>query len=167
MEDLVKRMALALVDHQDQVSVKKIKGDRIIVYELRVAKEDLGKVIGQRGRNIDAMRTILAGASAKARMRSVLELIEEDLTRATPMPLDEPLRPDHQNGAGKREGVVKWFSDRRGYGFITSDDGEEVFVHYKSIKEHDQSLMEGDRVTFDVIEDEKGFKAINVTRIGS
>ena len=167
MEDLVKRMVQALVDHPDQVSVKKIKGDIIIVYELRVAKEDIGKVIGQRGRNIDAMRTILAGASKKAKKRGVLELIEEDLTKATPIPLDEPLKDTIQNETGKREGVVKWFSDKRGYGFITSDDGKDVFVHYKSIEEDYQHLMEGDRLTFDVVEDEKGLKAVKVTRIGS
>ena len=78
MEELVKRIAQALVDNPDQVSVKKTGSDRTIVYELRVAKADIGKVIGQRGRNIDAMRTILTGASARVKKTSVIELIEDD-----------------------------------------------------------------------------------------
>ncbi len=164
MEELIKRIVSALVDDPDQISVKKVEGERTVVYELSVAKEDFGKVIGQRGRNIDSIRTILAGASAKANKSSVLELIEEDRTRAAPVTSGEPLRERFRKETGVRKGVVKWFNDRKGYGFIRMDDGEDVFVHYKSIRERDQTLMEGDRVTFETIEGDKGLKAINVTR---
>ena len=76
MKELIKFIAQALVDYPDQVSVKEIEGDQTSVIELKVAKEDLGKVIGKQGRTPRAMRTILSAASTKIRKRSVLEIIE-------------------------------------------------------------------------------------------
>ena len=78
MRDLIEIMAKALVEHPDQVSVSEIAGEHASVIELRTAKEDLGKIIGKRGRNAQAMRTILNAASAKLRKRTVLEIIEDD-----------------------------------------------------------------------------------------
>jgi len=62
------------------------------------------------------------------------------------------------------EGTVKWFDDKKGYGFIQPDDeGEDVFVHYSAIEmEGFKTLQEGQRVSFEVIEGEKGLKATNV-----
>jgi predicted RNA-binding protein YlqC (UPF0109 family) len=76
MKDLVKFIAQALVDQPDQVQVNEIEGQQTSVIELRVAKEDLGKVIGKQGRTARAMRTILSAASTKIRKRSVLEILE-------------------------------------------------------------------------------------------
>jgi len=76
MKDLIKYIAQALVDYPESVEVSEVKGERILVIELRVAKEDIGKIIGKRGRNAQAIRTILGGASAKLRKRAVLEIIE-------------------------------------------------------------------------------------------
>jgi len=76
MKELISRMAKALVDNPDQVQVTEIVGEQMSVLELRVAKEDLGKVIGKQGRTAKSMRTILNAASAKIRKRYVLELIE-------------------------------------------------------------------------------------------
>ncbi|MBM4286022.1 MAG: KH domain-containing protein [Deltaproteobacteria bacterium] len=76
MKDLIKFIAQALVDHPDQVEVQEIEGQQTSVIELKVAKEDLGKVIGKQGRTARAMRTILNAASTKVRKRSVLEIIE-------------------------------------------------------------------------------------------
>jgi CspA family cold shock protein len=60
-------------------------------------------------------------------------------------------------------GTVKWFNPRKGYGFIATDDGRDVFVHYSSISsEGFKSLSEGDAVQFDVVDGEKGLKAENV-----
>ena len=78
VRELIERMAKALVEHPDQVSVSEIAGEHALVIELRTAKEDLGKIIGKRGRNAQAMRTILNAASAKLRKRTVLEIIEDD-----------------------------------------------------------------------------------------
>jgi predicted RNA-binding protein YlqC (UPF0109 family) len=76
MKDLVKYIAKSLVDSPDEVVVSEIEGERTSVIELRVAKEDLGKVIGKQGRTARAMRTILSAASTKINKRSVLEIIE-------------------------------------------------------------------------------------------
>ncbi len=62
-------------------------------------------------------------------------------------------------------GTVKWFNDSKGYGFITSEDGSDVFVHHASIQGNGfKSLAEGDAVSFDVENGPKGLKAINVMK---
>jgi len=76
LKDLVEFVARALVDHPDQVEVEEISGAQTIVLELRVAKEDLGKVIGKQGRTVKAMRAILNAASSKLRKRADLEILE-------------------------------------------------------------------------------------------
>ena len=65
------------------------------------------------------------------------------------------------------QGTIKWFNDQKGYGFITSDDGGDVFVHHKAIVgEGFRSLQENDRVSFDLTQGQKGPAAENVTKIG-
>ena len=76
MKDLIAYIAKALVDKPEEVVVTEIEGQQISVIELKVAKEDMGKVIGKHGRTALAMRTILGGASTKMKKRSVLEIIE-------------------------------------------------------------------------------------------
>lgn len=76
LKELVEFMARALVDNPEAVRVSEIVGEQTSVLELRVAKEDLGKVIGKQGRTARAMRTILSAASTKLRKRAVLEIIE-------------------------------------------------------------------------------------------
>jgi len=76
MKDLIAYIAKALVDKPEEVVVTEIEGEQTSVIELKVAKEDLGKVIGKQGRTARAMRTILGAASAKIKKRSVLEIIE-------------------------------------------------------------------------------------------
>ena len=63
------------------------------------------------------------------------------------------------------EGIVKWFNPRKGYGFITAEDGKDIFVHYADISgEGYKTLVEGDSVSFDVVEGEKGLRAENVVQ---
>lgn len=76
MKELILYIAKALVDKPEEVVVTEIEGEQTSVIELKVAKEDLGKVIGKQGRTARAMRTILSAASAKISKRSVLEILE-------------------------------------------------------------------------------------------
>ena len=76
MKDLVKYVAQALVDNPDDVVVNEIEGEQTSVLELRVAKGDLGKIIGKHGRTAQSIRTILSAASAKHKKRAVLEIVE-------------------------------------------------------------------------------------------
>ena len=77
MKELVEFMAKAMVDNPDQVEVTEIAGSDTLVIELKAAKEDMGKIIGKKGRNAQAMRLILNAASAKLRKRVVLEIIDQ------------------------------------------------------------------------------------------
>ncbi len=63
-------------------------------------------------------------------------------------------------------GTVKWFNDKKGFGFISQDNGQDVFVHQTSIQgEGFRTLAEGDKVEFEVTKDEKGYKATNVVKL--
>lgn len=76
LKELVEYLAKALVDLPDQVTVSEVQGEQTTVIELRVAKEDLGKIIGKQGRTARAIRTILNATATKLNKRSVLEIIE-------------------------------------------------------------------------------------------
>ena len=76
MKDLIANIAKAIVDKPEEVITTEIKGQQTSVIELKVAKEDIGKIIGKQGRMAQAIRTILSAASAKIRRRCTLELIE-------------------------------------------------------------------------------------------
>ncbi|WP_300717589.1 KH domain-containing protein [uncultured Desulfovibrio sp.] len=76
MKALIEFIARSLVDHPEQVQVSEVEGEQTTVLELKVAKEDLGKVIGKQGRTARAMRTLLSAASTKAQKRVVLEILE-------------------------------------------------------------------------------------------
>jgi len=66
------------------------------------------------------------------------------------------------------EGIVKWFSDKKGYGFIEQEDGKDLFVHYTAITmDGFKTLEEGDRVNFDIEESDRGPEAKNVTKAQS
>ncbi len=76
MKDLIIRIAEALVDHPEMVSVDEVRGEHTTVLKLNVDKSDLGKVIGKKGNTARAIRTLLSAASGKTKKRHVLEIIE-------------------------------------------------------------------------------------------
>jgi uncharacterized protein len=76
VRDLIEYVAKALVDRPEEVAVNELAGAQTSVIELKVAKSDLGKVIGKQGRTARALRTVLTAASTKLRKRSVLEILE-------------------------------------------------------------------------------------------
>jgi uncharacterized protein len=76
MKELVEAIAKALVDHPEDVAVKAIEGEQVTVLELRVAPDDLGKVIGRQGRTAKSIRTLLGAAGMKLKKRYTLEILE-------------------------------------------------------------------------------------------
>jgi predicted RNA-binding protein YlqC (UPF0109 family) len=76
MKDLITEIVQAIVDQPEEVPVTEIAAERTSVLELRVAKSDMGKVIGKKGRMAQEIRTILSAASGKARKRYILEIME-------------------------------------------------------------------------------------------
>jgi predicted RNA-binding protein YlqC (UPF0109 family) len=76
MKELILVMARALVDKPDEVEIKEIEGNVTTILELKVAKEDLGKVIGKQGKTAHAMRSILNATATKLKKRAVLEIVE-------------------------------------------------------------------------------------------
>lgn len=76
MKALVEYIAKSLVDLPDEVQVNEVEGEQVSVLELKVAKSDLGKIIGKQGRTARALRTILGAASIRANKRAVLEILE-------------------------------------------------------------------------------------------
>ncbi len=76
MKDLTKHIVQALVDHPEQVVISEVAGKHSTILEIKVAKEDIGKIIGKQGRTAQAIRTILNAASAKAKKRTIMEIIE-------------------------------------------------------------------------------------------
>jgi hypothetical protein len=76
MKDLVGYIAAALVDNPEQVTIEVIAGNQATVFELKVAKEDLGKIIGKKGQTAQAIRTILNASAAKIKKRAILEIVD-------------------------------------------------------------------------------------------
>ncbi|SKA90482.1 hypothetical protein SAMN02745704_02226 [Paucidesulfovibrio gracilis DSM 16080] len=76
LREMIEYIAKSLVDYPDEVEVSEIEGEQTSVIELKVAKADLGKVIGKQGRTARAMRTLLGAVSTKAKKRAVLEILE-------------------------------------------------------------------------------------------
>ncbi len=76
MKDLILMIATSLLDKPDEVGMKEVKGGKTTVLELKVAKEDLGKVIGKQGKTAHAIRTILNATATKLKQRAVLEILE-------------------------------------------------------------------------------------------
>jgi predicted RNA-binding protein YlqC (UPF0109 family) len=78
VKELVELIAKALVDDPDKVQVSQLDGEQSSIIELKVAPEDIGKVIGKQGRNVQAIRIILSAAGMKLKKRYILELIEKE-----------------------------------------------------------------------------------------
>jgi len=76
MKDLLVTIAKSLVDNPDEVSVTEVEGEKSIILELKVAKDDMGKVIGKQGRIAKAIRTVMKAAAVKEEKRVVVEIIQ-------------------------------------------------------------------------------------------
>ncbi len=76
MKELVEYMVRSLVDNPDQVRISELEGEQSVIYEVRVAPEDMGKIIGKQGRIAKAMRTIVKAAGVKSGKKAVVEILE-------------------------------------------------------------------------------------------
>ena len=76
MKELIKYIVQALVDHPEQIDISETVGEQSTVLEIKVAQEDMGKIIGKQGRTAQAMRTILNAVSAKVKKRTIMEIID-------------------------------------------------------------------------------------------
>ncbi len=76
MKELIEYIARNLVDKPDEVTVKEVIGERTTIFELHVAQEDLGKIIGKHGRTARSIRTLLSAAATKLGKKAVLEILE-------------------------------------------------------------------------------------------
>ncbi|MCY4380468.1 MAG: KH domain-containing protein [Proteobacteria bacterium] len=88
MKELVKCIAISLVDQVSRIQIAEIQGNQTHIIELKVAKEDIGKVIGRQGRTADAIRTILNCAAAKLSKRYILQIIDEGRNHRNHKPHD-------------------------------------------------------------------------------
>ncbi len=77
MREMVEYIVKQIVDNPEEVKVQEIKGDKVILLEISVAKEDMGKVIGKGGRMATALRTLVGAAAAKLKKRTTVEILEE------------------------------------------------------------------------------------------
>ena len=76
MKAFIEFVVKALVDYPEQVEIREVDGDRVVVFELRLNQTDIGKVIGKSGRTITAIRTLMTSAAAKQGKRAMIEIIE-------------------------------------------------------------------------------------------
>ncbi len=76
VKELLEHIIKSIVDNPEQVEIKEIPGERVVIYEVRVAPEDLGKIIGREGRTAKAIRTIIAAVSLKKGKKAVIEILE-------------------------------------------------------------------------------------------
>lgn len=78
MKDMVATLVKSLVDESDQVDVKETTGEKITLYEVKVAKSDIGKVIGRNGRTIEALRVIISACGAKRKQRCNFQIVDDE-----------------------------------------------------------------------------------------
>ena len=104
MKDFIEFVVKQLVDHPDEVTVREVEGERAVILEVRLNSSDIGKVIGKSGKTINAIRSLLACASAKRGKRAILEIIEPEgqgrppSQPAEPSPPAEPSQPAEPSG---------------------------------------------------------------------
>ncbi len=147
MKELVQRIARALVDFPQELDVREISGISATLLEIKVSKQDMGYLIGRKGKKIDPLRQIVS-AAGKGRHYTVEVLLE---------------------GSSKAKGICKGrigsLLEDRNYGYIEGDDGSRVFFHGSSLREVEiGSLSSGQQVEFEIEESPKGFKVVSIVR---
>jgi predicted RNA-binding protein YlqC (UPF0109 family)/cold shock CspA family protein len=147
MKDLVRMIVGALVEFPDDVDILEIEGPNTTILEIKVSKQDVGKLLGKKGRNITALRNIVS-AAGKGKKNYIIEVSTENGPKS-----------DKRVFKGK---IQRLFEDRD-YGFIEADDGRSIYFHISSLKGVGiQSLSPHQPVEFVVEEGIKGIRAVKV-----
>ena len=150
MKDLAEKIARALVDFPDEVEVREMSGIRKNLLEIRVSRKDIGKLIGRKGKNINALRSIVSAAGTGRGRHYMVEVAGEE-NRSSPR---------------TRRGRIRRPFEDQSSGFIEADDGKAVFFHGSSLRGMAfQSLSVGQPVEFEVAESAKGLRVISVVRM--
>lgn len=150
MKELVRMIVQALVDFPEKVDIREIEGSKSRILEIKVSRQDVGKLLGKKGRNITAIRNIVS-AAGKGEKRFVIEVVEE--------------RPYKSQGQIYKGRIKKLLEDQR-YGFIEGEDGRTIFFHGSSLQGMGiESLSLNQSVQFEVEETPKGMRAVNVLPI--
>ncbi len=150
MKELVRKIVQALVDFPEKVDIKEIEGAKAIILEIKVSQQDVGRLLGKKGRNITALRNIVSAAS-KGEKHFVIEVVEE-----------RPFRSKGQIYKGK----IKKLIEGQRYGFIEDEEGRTIFFHGSSLKRGEiESLSLNQPVEFEIEENPKGIKAVNILPI--
>jgi predicted RNA-binding protein YlqC (UPF0109 family)/cold shock CspA family protein len=145
MKELVEKIVQTLVDSPEEVDVREIEGATSNILEIKVSKQDVGKLIGKRGRNINALRTLVT-AAGKGR-RCMVELVGEGSS--------EPPRICR--------GKIRRLFEDRNYGFIETDDGRSVHFHGSSLKGIGIGSLSLDQpVEIEVEASPRGLRAVSI-----
>ena len=145
MKELVEKIVHALVDFPEEVDVREIEGSRTDILEIQVSKRDVGKLIGKKGKNINALRVIVAGAGKGK--RCMVELVGEG-------------SPEPQRIC---RGKIKRLFEDRNYGFIETDDGRRLYFHGSSVKRIGIGSLSLDQpVEIEVEEGPRGLRAVSI-----
>lgn len=148
MKELVEKLVRALVDSPEEVEVWEISGINVKLLQIKVSKQDMGKLIGKKGKNINALREIVSAAGKGKRY--MVELLGEGSSKP------------RQICKGKIRSLLK----DQNCGFIEGDDGRRVYFHESSLKGGEiGSLSLGQQVEFEMEESSKGFRVVSLVRL--
>lgn len=148
MKELVEKIVRELVDFPEEVEVWEINGINVKLLQIQVCKQDMGLLIGKKGKNIDALRIIVTAAGKGKRY--MVELLGEGSSKP------------RQISKGK---IRSLFKDQN-CGFIEADDGRRVYFHESSLKGGEiGSLSLGQQVEFEIEKSPKGFTVISLVRL--
>lgn len=152
MKKFARTIVQALIDFPEEIEIREIEGSNTGILEIKVSKQDVGKLLGRKGRNITALRNIVS-AAGKGKRHYVIQVIEE-----------KPF----ESRRGVLRGKIRKLFEGRDYGFIKAEDGRMIFFHASSLQGTGiQSLSLNQSVAFEIEEGPKGIRAVGVVpRLG-
>jgi len=147
MKELVRTIVRALVDSPEEIDIREIEGSNTRILEIKVSEQDVGKLLGKKGRNITALRNIVS-AAGKGKRHCVIEVVE-----------GKPFESQWRISKGK----IRRLFEGRDYGFIEAENGKTIFFHASSLQGVGMRSLSLDQpVEFEIDEGPKGIRAVRV-----